>query len=183
MYALETAEADIDLTTSLVASESDTEAVIAFSLLRGTLSDAQLVLLANLRELLRELPAAPFRTGEGLQMLSRAGHYEDTGRSYRRMFQSDHGVFGLEFLGRGNTCLGIVVHTSASRFMMLGDRDRRFDSETLELLVNHAILLDAMIEGIELLGMPLTPKIYLSVDDFLAENSAAAAKDAFTALF
>lgn len=183
MYALETPEVDIELATSLVASKSDAEAVIALSLLRGTLSDAHLVLLANLRELLRELPESPFRTGEGLEMLARAGLYENTGRSYRRAFDSNHGVFGLEFLGRGNTCLGIVVHTPASRFMLRGDSDAHFDAETLEVLVNHAILLDAVIEGIELLGMPLTPKIYLSVDDFLSENSAAAATGAFTELF
>lgn len=183
MYALETPEIDIDLATSLVASESDAEAVIALSLLRGTLTDHQLTLLANLRELLRELPQSPFRTGESLEMLSRAGLYEDSGRSYRRAFDSTHGVFGLEFLGRGNTCLGIMVHTPASRFMLCGDGARSLDAETLEVLINHAILLDAIIEGIELLGMPLAPKIYLSVDDFLSDHGAAAASDAFTELF
>ena len=183
MYALETADVDIDLATSLVASASDTEAVIALSLLRDTLSDSQLVLLANLRELLTELPDAPFRAGHGLELLARVGRYEDTGRSYRRMFESSHGVFGLEFLGRGKTCLGILVHTPASRFMLRGDESSRFDSETMEVLVNHATLLDAVIEAIELLGMPLDPKIYLSVDDFLAEKSAAAAKDSFALMF
>jgi hypothetical protein len=183
MYALEAADVDIDLTTALVASASDTEAVIALSLLRDTLSDSQLVLLANLRELLLELPQTPFRTGHALEILARAGLYEDTGRSYRRLFESNHGVFGLEFLGRGNTCLGILVHTPASRFMLRGDAGHRFDSETLEVLVNHAILLDAVIEGVELLGMSLDPKIYLSVEDFLAEKSAAAAKDSFALLF
>lgn len=183
MHVLEDEHIDLELASTLVSARVDADALIAFSLLRGTTSDAHLVMLANLRELLLVMPEAAFHTACDLDILSRGCDYEDTGRSYRRRFESDHGVFGLEFMGRGNYCEGVLVHTPASRFELYGHGYHELNAETLAIFANHAILLDAVIDGLEQLGWPLEPKIFLGVEDFIAEYAAEAAANAVQELF
>ena len=174
MQIIGTLRSDLELVGEVLAARSDAEAALAFTLLRGTLAEPHLVMLANLRGIVAEMPKTPFRTGQPLEILGRVSGYEYTGRSYRRAFESAHGVFGLEFLGDGNLCEAIVVHTPTSRFSM-GAAPFGLDEVTLNVLVNHTILLDAVLEGLELLGHPLTPRIYMSADDFVSEHMAAAA--------
>ena len=183
MHAITASAADPALTATLLSADTDNEAVYAFSLLRGTIPDEHLLMLANLRELLFELPEPPFRVGENLDLLARAGGYEDTGRSYRRRFDSVNGVFGLEFLGRTKECEGIVVHTPSSRQMLRGAEGYRLDEALIGLFVSERILLDALLEALGLLGLPMSPPIYMDVDDFLAEHGAEAASKAFSDLF
>jgi len=183
MHAITASAADPALTAALLSAESDTEAVYAFSLLRGTIPDEHLLMLANLRELLSEVPQMPSWVAEDLELLQRIGGYEDTGRSYRRRFESVRGVFGLEFLGRTKLCEGIVVHTPRGRFMLTGTKDYRLDAEVIGLFVSERIMLDALLESLALLGVPMSPVIYVTPDDFLAEHGAAAAAEAFEELF
>lgn len=183
MQAITASNADPELVAALLSAISDADAVVSFSLLRGTIPDADLLMLANLREVLFELPEAPFRVGEDLELLARGGEYEDTGRSYRRVFESAHGVFGLEFAGRGKQCDGIIVHTPAGRLQLGPVGSFQLDSEMITLFVRHRIVLDALLDALELLGIPLSPAIYVTVEDFLIEHAAAAATEAFTELF
>lgn len=183
MRVITASNADPELVAALLSAVSGSDAVVSFSLLRGTIPDDDLLMLANLREVLFELPEAPFRVGEDLELLARGGAYEDTGRSYRRVFESGHGVFGLEFVGRGKQCDGIFVHTPACRMQLKPDGDYCLDSELITLFVRHRILLDALLEALALLGLALSPAIYVTVDDFLAEHGAAAATEAFGELF
>ena len=182
MHVLEGSGADAELVESLLVSESNGEATIAFTLLRGTVDQGELLMLANIREVLRELPSPPFRTGEELDVLSRAGSYEDTGRSYRRLFEAEPGVFGVEFVGRGHECSDIAIHTPEAR-RSLRTREGSVDRRMLALFVRHGILLDAVLEALALLGWPMEPIIYLSADDFLADHGAAAASEAIDELF
>lgn len=183
MHAITASNADPELVAAFLSAESDGDAVISFSLLRGTIPDSDLLMLANLRAVLLELPVGPFRVGEDLELLCRAGEYEDSGRSYRRLFDSGHGVFGLEFVGRNRQCEGIFVHTPACRMQMKPHGGERIESEMITLFVRHRILLDALLEALAVLGMPLSPAIYVTADDFLAEHGAAAASEAFGELF
>jgi hypothetical protein len=181
--AIESANADGLLIGSVLAARSDAEATAAFSLLRNDLDDSQLLAVVNVREVIHEIPAGRFRTGEGLCLLEKAAGYEPTGRSYRRVFDGAHGVFGVEFLGVAHDCEGIVMHTPQGRVLLGGDGDGTVDSRSLALLLNHTILLDAIIEALELLGYPLAPAFYVSTDDFLAEHSADTMGAAFADLF
>jgi len=183
MHAITDSGADPQLVAALLSAVSDSDAVVSFSLLRGTIPDEQLVMLANVREVLFELPEQPFRTGVDLALLARTGEYEDTGRSYRRRFEGTHGVFGLEFVGRGNLCDRIVLHTPASRFELHPKGGYCLDAETITLFVHHRIMLDALLEALELLGITLAPVFYVTAEDFLAEHRAAAAAEAFDKLF
>jgi hypothetical protein len=184
MRAIQSAHADPDLVTSLLASRSDTEASVAFSLLRYSLSDRELVQMANLREILQLLPTNPFRAGECLELLERTAGYEFTGRSFRRSFESDGGrVFGVEFLGQGHDCRGIVIHTPKTRLPLSGGSWARINETLLPLLLRHPMLLDAILEGLELLGVTLSPPIYVTADDFLAEHQAIGARETFGGIF
>ena len=183
MQAITVSAADPALTAALLSATSDSEAVYAFSLLRGTIPDEHLLMLANLRELLGELPVLPGRVGEDLELLARVGGYEDTGRSYRRRFDSVTGAFGLEFLGRAKLCEGLVVHMPSGRYLLRSSKGYRLDIEVISLFVSERILLDAALEALELLGFPMSPVIYVTADDFLAEHGAAAAAEAFDELF
>jgi len=183
MRVITASHADPELVAALLSSVSAADAAVSFSLLRGAIPDEALITLVNLREVLFEIPEAPFRVGEDLEMLARAGGYEDTGRSYRRCLESASGVFGLEFMGRDRYCEGIFVHTPAWRMQLGPHGEYRLDAEMIELFVNQRIVLDALLEALELLGVPLSPEIYVNADDFLAEHGAAAATEAFDELF
>lgn len=174
MHALEDERVDYGLASTLVSASSESDALIAFSLLRGAISDRHLVMLVNLRELLLEMPTCPFSTPCDLEILARACGYEDTGRSYRRGFESNHGVFGLEFVGRLRTCEAILVHTPLSRFDLYKNGDHELDAETLTIFAHHATLIDAAIEALQQMGLSLDPKFYLSAEDFLREHQDAA---------
>lgn len=180
---IEVEDRDIDLVEMLLTSRSDAEAVMAYSLLRETFDETQLVALANLREIIAELPETPFVTGEGLDVLERVAGYESTGRSYRKMFAEAEDVSGLEFLGEGTDCEGVVIYTTTARFYLHGDSRSRIDHSMLAVLVEHEELLDHVLEGLQLLGCPLEPRIYLTVSDFPIEHAAAAAGQALGELF
>ena len=179
MRTIQSVQADPELVTAFLAARSSAEATVAYAVLRETLPDCEMLQLANLRALIGELPVGPFRTGESLDILERAAGYEFTGRSFRRIFDSRRGVFGLEFLGAVRECEGIAVHTPAGRRMLVGSEDEQIDEAILPLLVDHAILLDAILEALGLLGCPLEPSIYVSIDDFALENPAAGACEGF----
>ena len=183
MRTIESAKADPELVSSLLSSKSDAEASVAFSLLKYSLSDRELLQIANLREVLQLLPTGPFRTGDSLELLQRAGGYEFTGRSYRRAFDSASGVFGVEFAGQDHFCRAILIHTPSGRLPLVGSDCATVDDSLLPLLVQHGILLDAILEALELLGCPLAPRIYVTTDDFLAEHQAESLRETLGGLF
>lgn len=180
---IEASRADLDLVSSLLGSPSDAEAAMALGMLRGQLNDPELVALTNLRELIMELPEAPFRTGLDLAILVTLAGYEDTGHSYRALHESDHGLYGLEFVGRGNRCERILIHTAGGRFDLCGEGEDALDPTMLALLMSHPTILDRVLEALEHLGIPLEPTFYLSVEDFLSEHRAAAASEVLGSLF
>ena len=179
MRSIQSSQADPDLLNSLLSSRSESEAAVAFSLLRYSISEPELVQLANLREIIRLLPTSPFRTGESLEILERTASYECTGRSYRRAFESAKGVFGVEFVGTDHACRGIAIHTPCGRKMLVGNDCEIVDESLLPLIIEHRILLDAILEALEMLGCALVPPIYLSADDFIAEHCVVDVRNTF----
>jgi hypothetical protein len=170
---LEFEQADLDLVETLLTSRSDADALVAYSALRLTLPARAIVMLANLREIILELPSPPFVTGTGLDALERAG-YEASGTSYRKLFESDHGMYGVEFLGEGTLCRGIAIATASARLYLHPGVENVLDAQLLAVVVNHNTVLDSLLEGLQLIGYPLEPKIYVSVDDFVREHASAA---------
>lgn len=175
-------ESRLDLAGTLLTAPSDSEAMIAYSLLRHTVPDSDLVALANFRELIAIVPQAPFSPPLDLEVLGLSG-YEATGRSMRRLFESDHGVFGVEFSGVEDVCHGIDVVTFTSRFALHQDADGPLDETMLEIIVNHELLFEAVAEGVSALGLGTVDRRYSDVEEFPRLHAAAAAGEAFGELF
>lgn len=174
---------DSDLLETLLTSRSEGEAAIAYSMLREVLPSRALVMLANLREIIAELPDPPFSAGTGLDMLVSAGGYAATGYSYRRIFEDEAGVFGVEFFGSGTLCEGVVVHSRGARFVLHGCDRTVIGHAMMGAFLDHDTLLDSLLEGLQILGYALNPKIYVAPDDFLVEHGGAAARSVFEDLF
>lgn len=183
LHEIDIESVDLDLVETLLLSRSDSDAVIAYSALRGVLPARTLVMLANLREVIAALPDAPFLAGTGLDTLAAVCDYEPTEHSYRKVFESECGFYGLEFLGEGTYCDGIVLRTATSRFVLHGDQSSVLDNGVLEVFVTHETVLDAVLESLQALGYVFEPPIYVTPDDFLAEHGAKAAGEVFGDLF
>lgn len=174
--------ARLELAATLLTTPSDAEAVLAYSLLRPSLAESQLVALANLRELIALLPAPPFCPPVELETLGFSA-YESTGHSMRRLFESDHGIFGIEFTGLGSLCSGASVLTTSSRFSLHPDSESALDETMLEVFMNHELVFDVIADAASLLGLGFPSRPYTDVDDFPATHAAAAAGQAFGELF
>lgn len=175
-------EARLELASTLLTAESDGEAVISYSLLRTQLPERDLVTLANLRDLIGILPAPPFCPPIGLEVLGFSG-YESTGRSMRRLFESDHGLFGIEFSGVEQLCEGVSVLTTAGRFALHRGSESTLDETMFQVFVKHELLYTSIAEAASLLGLGIAQRAYAGVDDFPSAHAAAAAGEAFGELF
>jgi len=180
---LENLVADPDLVRALLTSRSTSRARSAYTALRAAVPDGALVMLANLREVIAEIPETPFLTGHPIEGLEHLGDYERCEHSYRRVFESERGVFGLEFMGEGTNCEAIVVHTASERFALGGDVDSIIDQRVYRAALEHRTLVDEVLRALQVLGVPLDPRVYVSVDDFSAEYAAASVDDMFSSLF
>lgn len=183
MHGLDDLSVDLELVETLLTSRSVADAVFAYTMLCQSLPDRGPIMLANLREIISLLPEASFATGTGMDALESACGYESTPRSYRRLYYDEHGTFGLEFVGGGTLCEGIVVHTESSRFSIHGDEQATLTHDMLKVLITHESLLDSILEALQTLGLALDPPIYVTADDFIEEHRASAAKEALGGLF
>ncbi|MDP2183027.1 MAG: hypothetical protein Q8K99_10725 [Actinomycetota bacterium] len=166
---------DAELVRVLLSARSSTEANLAFILLRESMPEEPVVLLANLREMLSELPSPPFAAGTELSILERVLDYEHTGHSYRCEFESGKGFFGLEFVGDGNRVDAVVLHAPGYRTELHGRDEDMLDRGALDLLLKHDALADRLIEALHTLGLSFSPKFYLNACDYVLENGASIA--------
>ena len=180
---LETLAADSRLVRTLLISRSTAEAELAYTALRGTVPDGALLMLANLREVIAEIPETPFLTGHPIEVLERSGGYERCESSYRQLFESEHGVFGLEFVGQGTECESIVVYTTTEHLNVAGDMDSIIDPDVFDVALEQRSVVDEILRALQTLGVPLDPHVYVSPDDFTAEYAAGGTGEMFRGLF
>jgi hypothetical protein len=180
---IETLAADPDLVRDLLVSRSTLDAGMAYTSLRGVIPDGALLMLANLREVIAEIPETPFLTGHAIEVLALTADYERCDDSYRRLFETERGGFTLEFIGQGTECEAIVVHAGACRFDVAGDMDYTLDSDVLDVAFEHRCVVDEILRALQALGVPLDPRVYVTPDDFTAENAGSAASEMFSGLF
>jgi len=180
---IETLAADPDLVRDLLASRSMLDAGMAYTSLRGVIPDGALLMLANLREVIAEIPETPFLTGHPIEVLERTAEYERCDDSYRRFFDTERGGFTLEFIGQGTECEAIIVHAGACRFNVAGDMDYMLDTDVLDVVLEQRCVVDEIIRALQALGVPLDPRVYVTPDDFTTENAGSAASEMFSGLF
>ncbi len=180
---VETLAADPDLVRTLLISRSPHAAGAAYSALRGTIADGALLMLANLREVIAEIPETPFLTGHPIEVLEQLGGYTRRGRSYRRSFESEQGVFALEFDGQSTECESIVIATGPRRLTFAGDMESLIDEDVLSVALEQHGLVDEILRALQTLGVPLDPRVFVSPDDFTAEPAAGSVDEMFLGSF
>ncbi len=164
---------DAELVQTLLNATSPVEVSLALGLLRERVAEADLVRLLNLRAVLSDVPAPPFCAGAELAVLGRVLGYERTERSWRSVVECPTGACGVEFIGDGNAVRGIVLHAVEGRVVLHGAAESIVSPAALEMLMRYEQLADALIEGLQEIGMPLGPLFYVSMSDFIAENARA----------
>ena len=172
-----------DLVRTLVNARSTSEANLALVVLKDLVPDDSLVFFVNLRELLSELPPTPFSAGCELEILERVLGYEKGPGSYRRAFYSKGGVFGLEFFGEANRVDRIEIVSLDAHIVLREAEDELVESDALETFLEYEDLGDTIVEALRNLGMPLSPRFYYTVADYVMENGAESATAVFEELF
>lgn len=169
--AAHTAGANGELVRVLLNARSRTEASLALSILRSDLPERDIVHLANIRELIAELPLPPFSTPWELLMLRRILGYESSTDGVRMAFDCDGGVFGIEFLGEGKRVDRIILLTVAGRVELSRSDEEIINSDAVELLFAYEELADRLVEALLVLGITFSPRFYMSVNDYFFENA------------
>lgn len=175
---------EMEYVESLLNSRSEVEATCAYSHLRAVLTEPEVVALANLREVLAEIPETPFMTAEPLDVLVEKCGFERSERSYRRLYDTGLGVFGIEFRGDHSLCERIVVHTADGACVTTGgDVDCIVDPCVLHAAFTHHALIDEIVGALNMLGVGPEPRVYLVAEDFSAAHAAGAATEMLGGLF
>jgi hypothetical protein len=151
--------------------------------LKDLVPDDSLVFYVNLRELLLELPPTPFPVGCELEILERVLGYEPADGSYRRAFYSKGGVFGLEFFGDANRVDRIELVSLRGHVVLRQGVETIVAPDALEFFMESEDMGDMIVEALRNLGVPLTPRFYYSVSDYVMENGSVGTTEVFGELF
>lgn len=161
----------------LLSARSAAEASLAATLLSGELPERDVVRIANIREFISELPMPPFAVSGELSLLVRALSYEPTDTGARQAFDCDGGVFGIEFTGEGNAVERIILVTAEGKVEFKATGAEILDPAAVELLLHYEELADRLVEALQVLGVPITPRFYLNMADYVLDNAAQSAAD------
>ncbi len=163
--------ADPDLVRVLLNATSWVEANLAAELLTKSVSEKELVTLANVREVVKELPRCPVSMGVDFERLARIWELEREDSAWVRSFNDSVGSFSIVLLGDGNCCYDIVVRVDERTLMwMPRNRDDDFlNPEIVDLALERPAILGAVIELVEAMGLTFYPLFYMSLEDWRQE--------------
>jgi hypothetical protein len=108
-------KAEGQLLRAAINATSTTEAGFALGLLGDLLPRRTLIAALNLREILRELPEAPFVMSVDFETLTRVAGLDRRGHSWVKRLGRGKQAPEIEVLGQGNLCYDIVVCASVAR--------------------------------------------------------------------
>lgn len=158
-----------DLLRTLVNAGSLAEASFALSLVRDILPERTVMTALNLREVLTELPAAPFVMPLDIVTLQSVTSMHRDASSYV-LTASD---FRIDVLAEGNYCFDIVLkHDDVSSFLKtspVGEDTVR--PAAYEMLMGVEGMLESVIGLVTSMGLVYNPRRYFTVDEWLQENA------------
>jgi hypothetical protein len=164
---------DGSLIRAIINSTSVTEVGVAVGLLCDAVSRRTLVSALNLREILAELPSAPFAMAVDFASLSRIASLERRGQSWVKRLSVGPRAPEIEVIGQGNLCYDMVVRIGeASSFLKPGPVGADFiKPDALELCLESEDLLRGVIELTRNMGVVQNPRFYITVEDWLTEHA------------
>jgi hypothetical protein len=158
-----------ELLRTLVNAGSLAEAGFALSLVRDIMPERAVMTALNLREVLLELPAAPFVMAVDAATLEGALGLERDHSSYVL-----HGNgFRIDVLAEGNFCFDIVLKVGdESAFLKTSPAGEDIvRPAAYEILMNTEGALERVIELVTTMGLVYNPRLYFTVDEWLGENA------------
>jgi hypothetical protein len=165
---------DGSLIRAVINSTSVSEVGVAVGLLCDTVSRRTLVSALNLREMLAEIPAAPFVMPVDFASLEKIAGLERRGQSWVKRVGDRLDSPEIEIIGQGNLCYDIIVHAGEA-FSFLKPAPIGADfirPDALEMCLENEDLLRGVIELTRSMGMVQNPRFYITVDDWQAEHAA-----------
>jgi hypothetical protein len=158
-----------DLLRTLVNAGSLAEAGFALSLVRDIMPERTVMTALNLREVLLELPAAPFVMAVDTAVLEDSLGLERDCSSY--VMHGDG--FRIDVLAEGNFCFDIVLKVDdQSVFLKTSPAgDDIVKPAAYEVLMNTDGALERVIELVMAMGLVFNPRLYFTVDEWLGENA------------
>lgn len=166
-----------DLVRVLLNSRSAAEASLAVVMLRDRMSERDLVSLCNLRELISVLPSVPFTAPSELSILSRTLGYKQVGMAFSLAVCEPREFPRLEFVGDGNRVDSIVLHTANARIPLAVCDGDFLDPAAIDAMLADEMLGPALVGALHVLGVEISAKFYMSVTDYVLENTVAALDD------
>jgi hypothetical protein len=160
-------------------STSFAEAHLALCALKDSVPEKALVAAVNVREMLRELPACPFRMGVELETLLRVTNFRREKNTYRRSHEDSEGSFELIIVAEGNYCWDILISMDGENtFWAAPDRGEDLvNPQAIDLIVARKALLGEVVSLIRHMDMPFAPTFYLSIDDWNLEYMESVVED------
>lgn len=176
-------DADEDLVRIVANARSRVEANLALGILRESLPERVLVAAINLREVLAALPGYPCSMTVDDITLARISRLEKDRSSWNKMLEDDPDI-GLSISTAGNFCFDLVVKVDGrSIFWTPPAADEDFmNPELLDVCLERAALLPAVIELTRDMGLVFNPRFYMSLDDWNLDHLQASFED-FQAIF
>jgi hypothetical protein len=162
------ADENRELFRVLLNATSAAEAALALEVLSADVPEKVLVTACNLREVIRSLPASPFRMCVDEQMLIRTANLQKQTAALGRTLPD-----GLELVvtTAGNLVLDILVRDGSTKYFLtpVPVTDDFVNPEVIDLLIESDYLLDEIVELVKCMGVVFNPRFYLSIHDFTLE--------------
>lgn len=162
---------DPDPTRVVLNATSWVEANLAVELLSKSLPARALVTVANLREVVKELPQCPLSMAIDFEGLAGVWQLEREGNGWARAFEDALGTYSVALLGEGNYCYDIVVRTEDRVFMwMPNNRDDDFlNPDVIDLVIERPAIFASIVDLVQAMGLPFYPMFYMSLEDWRQE--------------
>lgn len=155
-----------------LSTASSAEADLSLCAMRDALPERTLVSLANLREVIADLPVPPCSMRVEARAVAQISGYAKQKNSWAKSV----GAGGREIfiLAEGNLLFDIVLGDGEERVFLVppGRGEDRINPRAIDLLMDHAGLLEELTELTIHMGLVFNPTFYLSLDDWHLEHAA-----------
>lgn len=165
-----------DMMRVFLGASSVAEADLALAGLREMLPERTLISLANLREVIAEIPVPPCSIHVEAHALAQISGY---GRE-RGSFVKPVGPDGCQvfILAEGNLLFDVVLGDGEERVFLApqGVGEDRVNPRAIDLLMDRVGLLEELVELTVHMGLVFNPTLYLSLEDWALEHAGESLK-------
>ncbi|TLM72405.1 MAG: hypothetical protein FDZ70_08415 [Actinobacteria bacterium] len=160
-----------DMMRVFLAARSVAEADLALAGLHDVLPERTLVSLANLREVIAEVPVPPCSIRVEAPALAQISGYAKERGSYVKPVGPDGCLVFV--LAEGNLLFDIVLGDGAERVFLApqGNGEDRVNPRAVDLLMERSGLLEELVDLTVHMGLVFNPTLYLSLEDWALEHA------------